>query len=171
MGNYKVTPKNITELKDDEVFVFGSNESGFHGAGAAGFAFRYDNSCNWRQDTFFLEAMNNKDDPDKVVGKWAIFGKASGFHYGKEGKSYSIITIKKPGLKRSRPLHLLSYDIGQFLSFATSYKHLKFYVTEIGTNLAGYTVEEIAPLFKDANTNGIENVYLPESFIKVLEDE
>ena len=29
------TPENITELADNEVFVFGSNESGMHGAGAA----------------------------------------------------------------------------------------------------------------------------------------
>jgi hypothetical protein len=31
----RITPDNITDLKDNEVFVFGSNESGFHGAGAA----------------------------------------------------------------------------------------------------------------------------------------
>lgn len=31
----RVTSENITELKENEVFVFGSNENGFHGAGAA----------------------------------------------------------------------------------------------------------------------------------------
>jgi len=31
----RVTPENITELKKGQVFVFGSNESGIHGAGAA----------------------------------------------------------------------------------------------------------------------------------------
>ena len=31
----RVTPENITELKDNEIFVFGSNEAGIHGAGAA----------------------------------------------------------------------------------------------------------------------------------------
>ena len=29
------TPENITDLKPNEVFVFGSNEAGVHGAGAA----------------------------------------------------------------------------------------------------------------------------------------
>jgi len=168
-NKYLQTPDNITELKEDEVFVFGSNETGFHGAGGAGMAFRYDNSCNWRQDSFFLNAMNNKDDPDAVRGKWAVFGKASGFHNGKEGKSYSIITIKKPGLKRSRPLNIIGYNIGQFLSFASFYSHLKFYVTPIACGLAGYKPEEIAPLFKDSNE--IQNVYLPKEFIKVLENE
>lgn len=31
----RITPNNITELKPNEIFVFGSNESGIHGAGAA----------------------------------------------------------------------------------------------------------------------------------------
>ena len=31
----RITPDHITELKENEVFVFGSNEAGFHGAGAA----------------------------------------------------------------------------------------------------------------------------------------
>jgi hypothetical protein len=30
-----VTPSNITKINDDEVFVFGSNQGGFHGKGAA----------------------------------------------------------------------------------------------------------------------------------------
>ena len=31
----RITDENIVQLKDGEVFVFGSNESGIHGAGAA----------------------------------------------------------------------------------------------------------------------------------------
>lgn len=31
----KYTPERITDLKDNEVFTFGSNEAGIHGAGAA----------------------------------------------------------------------------------------------------------------------------------------
>ncbi len=34
------TPENITELKEDEVFVFGSNLAGMHGGGAAYAAFK-----------------------------------------------------------------------------------------------------------------------------------
>ncbi len=34
------TPERITELKADEVFVFGSNLAGMHGAGAAWVAFQ-----------------------------------------------------------------------------------------------------------------------------------
>jgi len=35
-----VTPERITELRPDEVFVFGSNLAGMHGGGAAYMAFR-----------------------------------------------------------------------------------------------------------------------------------
>ena len=34
------TPERISELKADEIFVFGSNLEGMHGGGAAWFAFR-----------------------------------------------------------------------------------------------------------------------------------
>ena len=34
-----VTPENITKLKPNEIFVFGSNERGGHGAGAARLAY------------------------------------------------------------------------------------------------------------------------------------
>lgn len=36
-----ITPDNITELKENEVFVFGSNESGRHGKGAAKTAMKW----------------------------------------------------------------------------------------------------------------------------------
>jgi len=40
--------KTITTLASNEVFVFDSNESGFHGAGAAGFAFSGTCANDWR---------------------------------------------------------------------------------------------------------------------------
>jgi hypothetical protein len=42
----------------------------------------------------------------------------------------------------------------------------KFYVTEIGCGLAGYTPDQIAPLFKEAIY--MENIMLPKSFIKSI---
>lgn len=36
---YRITPEIIIELQINEIFVFGSNESGIHGAGAARIAF------------------------------------------------------------------------------------------------------------------------------------
>lgn len=36
----RITPKWITDLKEDEVFVFGSNLEGMHGGGAARIAYK-----------------------------------------------------------------------------------------------------------------------------------
>lgn len=41
---------------------------------------------------------------------------------------------------------------------------LFFYVTRIGCGIAGFRDEEIAPLFAEAV--GLENVCLPETFVK-----
>ena len=40
MGQKRTTPEFITELKPDEIFVFGSNLRGMHGGGAAYAAYR-----------------------------------------------------------------------------------------------------------------------------------
>jgi len=37
----RITPNNITELKPQEIFIFGSNESGRHGRGAAKTALKW----------------------------------------------------------------------------------------------------------------------------------
>ena len=39
MYNREYTPERITELKDNEIFVFGSNLAGSHGGGAAWLAY------------------------------------------------------------------------------------------------------------------------------------
>lgn len=41
MDNTRITPERIVGLKDNEIFVFGSNLSGIHGAGAAKFALNF----------------------------------------------------------------------------------------------------------------------------------
>jgi len=37
----RITPENIKELKDNEIFIFGSNRSNIHGAGAAKHALKF----------------------------------------------------------------------------------------------------------------------------------
>lgn len=44
---------------------------------------------------------------------------------------------------------------------------MTFLVTRIGCGIAGFTDEEIAPLF--AGALGIRNIYLPSSFWKVID--
>ena len=122
------TPNAITELKPDEVFVFGSNLQGHHGGGAA-------------------RAALNK------------FGAIWGQGVGLQGQSYAIPTMQG-GVETIKPY------VDQFIDFAKEHSELFFYVTRIGCGIAGFKVEEIAPLFQAAID--VENIILPKAFVDYL---
>lgn len=86
----------------------------------------------------------------------AIWGQGTGL----QGKSYGIPTMHG-GIDAIAPY------VDEFIAFARDHKELKFLVTEIGCGIAGFTVEEMAPLFKGAMDE--ENIYLPQRFIRILE--
>jgi hypothetical protein len=93
-----------------------------------------------------------------VARKWgAIWGQGVGL----QGQTYAIPTMQG-GVETIKPY------VDEFLAFAKSHPELKFLVTEIGCGIAGFTVQEIAPLFKAALEENIENVYLPQRFYEVL---
>ena len=128
MYNREFTPGWIKELKENEVFVFGSNLGGFHTGGAARVA----------------------------VEK---FGAVWGQGVGLQGQSYAIPTMHG-GVDVIKPY------VDEFIAFAREHRELKFLVTPIGCGIAGFTVEEIAPLFADAIDD--ENIILPEAFVKEI---
>jgi hypothetical protein len=45
---------------------------------------------------------------------------------------------------------------------------LKFLVIEIGCGIAGFTPKDIAPMFKPVIDEDIENIFLPESFLRSI---
>ena len=122
------TPERISELKADEVFVFGSNLEGMHGGGAAWVAFRK-------------------------------FGAVMGCGVDLRGQSYAIPTMQG-GVETIKPY------VDEFISFASEHPELFFFVTRIGCGIAGFRDKDIAPLF--AGAIGLDNVCLPESFVKAL---
>ena len=88
------------------------------------------------------------------------FGALWGQGTGLQGKSYGIPTMHG-GIDTIAPY------VDEFIAFAREHRELKFLVTEIGCGIAGFTVGEMAPLFKDAMDE--ENIYLPQRFIDILE--
>lgn len=87
-----------------------------------------------------------------------------GIPRGLQGNSYAIVTKNlKKGLK-SIPLRHLYNEIQIFIGYAKGNSNYIFNVTPIGCGLAGYTPEEIAPMFRDCPTN----VKLPQVFLDVL---
>ena len=53
-----------------------------------------------------------------------------------------------------------------FFSFAKEHPELFYYVTRIVCGIARFRDKEIAPMFSESD--GLENVCLPESFAKLL---
>lgn len=90
----------------------------------------------------------------------AIYGQAEGL----QGNSYAIVT------KELRPdypkvsLRKIEEGVARFVRFASLNPRLTFNVTRIGCGLAGFSPEQIAPLFR----NSPSNVNLPDEFLEIL---
>jgi len=94
----------------------------------------------------------------KIAMQWgAVWGQGVGI----QGQTYAIPTMQG-GVDTIKPY------VDEFLLFAQAHPELKFLVTEIGCGIAGFTVKEIAPLFKKAISEKMNNVYLPMSFYDEL---
>ena len=130
MYNREYTPERISELKPNEIFVFGSNLVGSHGGGAARLAYNR-------------------------------FGAIWGQGVGLQGQSYAIPTMQG-GVETIKPY------VDEFIMFAKKHTELKFLVTKIGCGIAGFTAEEIAPLFYHAID--CKNIILPKEFDDIIID-
>lgn len=130
MYNRPFTPEFITELKPNEIFVFGSNLMGMHGGGAARIAMEQ-------------------------------FGAVWGEGVGLQGQSYAIPTMQG-GVDTIKPY------VDEFIAFAKIHPEYTFYVTRIGCGIAGFTDDQIAPLFEHAMD--VQNILLPEEFAQIIND-
>lgn len=87
------------------------------------------------------------------------FGAVMGQGVGIQGQSYAIPTMQG-GVETIKPY------VDDFIELAREWDQTTFYVTRIGCGIAGFTDEQIAPLFADAME--LYNVRLPRSFVEVL---
>jgi hypothetical protein len=78
----------------------------------------------------------------------AVWGEGHGLH----GQSYAIDTMSG--------FETIAAEVATFLEFARQHPELRFLVTEIGCGIAGFTPEQIGPLF----VGSPENVVLPARF-------
>lgn len=79
------------------------------------------------------------------------YGAVYGVGKGPTGKAYALPT-KDRDLK-SLSLELIQEHVNEFITYAGAHPELTFYVTPVGCGLAGYTHEEISPMFKHAPVN------------------
>lgn len=88
------------------------------------------------------------------------FGAVWGQGVGIQGQSYAIPTMQG-GVETIKPY------VDDFIRLAREWDQNTFYVTRIGCGIAGFTDEEIAPLFDEAYD--LYNVRLPKSFADIIE--
>ena len=129
----RFTPEQISELKPNEVFVYGSNQYAIHGAGSARKAIDF--------------GATYKDVP-----------------MGLCGQSYGIIT--KSFSNEPVTIGFIGSQVRVLYEFAKLRPDLTFYVTKIGTALAGFSVEEIGDIFRKLTALiGLpSNIILPKEF-------
>lgn len=89
----------------------------------------------------------------KGAAKFALekFGAKYGQGWGLQGSSYAIPT--KDYSLRTLPLWKIALSIMEFTAYAKLHSELQFNVTRVGCGLAGYTEDEIAPLFRGVSKN------------------
>ena len=87
------------------------------------------------------------------------FGAVYGQGIGLQGQSYAIPTMRLN-------IREIAGHVNDFIRFADNHPEMKFLVTRVGCGIAGFSDEEIAPLF--AGAYSLPNVFLPAEFWKVL---
>ena len=155
----------VTTLRPNEVFIFGSNLQGFHGAGAAGFASFGRPGNIWRAERY-------SEKPDGWKGKWNVKGRGEGFQQGTEGSSYALPTVARAGAKRSRTPSEIVVSIKKLYEFAAQNPDKKFLVagSMSGTPLNGYTPEEMVDMYAQAKPIP-DNVVFSTSYATQIEIE
>jgi len=131
----------ITELKDNQVFVFGSNLDGFHGGGAAGFASFGKSGNVWRDVRYDTWPKGKK-------GKWNVKGQGKGYQEGTEGRSYALPTVVHAGMPKSLSKDEIIANIIKFYAYAANHPEQEFLVAyTMRPNLNGYTSREMVQMF------------------------
>ena len=112
-----------------------------------------------------------------VISKWTEKGETVVYGSGEEenenGKFETVASQynKRPRKGYGIPTINKSIDeireaVTSFIEYAKSNPDMRFHVRKVGYDKAGYTVEQIAPLFKEART--VKNILLPQTMIDVL---
>jgi hypothetical protein len=116
----EITPTQINALKDNEVFVFGSNLDGNHAGGAARFA---------------------------VMRFGAEMGQNEGLQG--QSYAIPTLSHAGGLTEHKLPINTIGKYVNNFIAFAQAHQELFFYVTPIGCGIAGFAEDEIAPLFAE----------------------
>lgn len=120
-----------------------------------------DNITHLEPDEIFVFGSNLEGIHAGGAAKVALqkFGAKIGCGTGIQGQSYAIPTMQGG-------IETIKLYVDEFIDLAYEWDQNTFYVTRIGCGIAGFTDEEIAPLFDKAYD--LYNVRLPKSFVDII---
>ena len=75
-------------------------------------------------------------------------------------QGYPIPTI-------GRSLEEIKASVATFIEYAKQNPDLRFHIRKVGYDKAGYTIEQIAPLFNNAKK--VTNILLPKEMLTILD--
>jgi hypothetical protein len=91
-----------------------------------------------------------------------FYGAVYGCGEGLRGQSYAIPTKKTPYV--SMPLDEVAQGVRRFVAFTQQHPEMQFVLTRVGCGMAGFTDEQMAPLFEGLP----DNVELPERWVGLV---
>ena len=122
----------------------------------------FNEDCHLSDELIFVFGSNRKGIHGKGTALYAkqFKGAIQGVGSGLMGRSYAIPTNEDP--YRTLSVQDIKKYVDDFVNI-TNETNLKFYLTPIGTGLAGFKDEQIAPMFK-----GIKNCWVPDKWAKYI---
>jgi hypothetical protein len=144
----------ITELKDKQVFVFGSNPLGINGNPAKG-------TGGAALVAYNIAGVKQGEKMDNILSD--------------SGKAYGITTVTAPGKPNSKTPQEITENIKEMYAFAKRNYDFEFliadYTTSVGKkNLNGYTGQEMADMFNAAGPIP-SNIVFNENFDKLISEK
>lgn len=117
------------------------------------------------ENTIFVFGSNLAGTHQGGAAKIALqhFGAMKGAGRGWSGQSYAIPTMNEH--LQQMPLSQIEHYIEDFKIYTKNHPKNTYFITAVGCGVAGYKVEEIAPMFKGIS----KNVIFPESFRPFVE--
>ncbi|MFC2996470.1 hypothetical protein ACFODO_14620 [Acinetobacter sichuanensis] len=117
------------------------------------------------EDTVFVFGSNLAGTHQGGAAKIAYlhFGAMKGVGRGWSGQSFAIPTMNEH--LQQMPLSQIEHYVDDFKIYTKNHPKTKYFITAVGCGVAGYKVEEIAPMFKGIS----HNVIFPSSFRPFVE--
>lgn len=105
--------------------------------------------------------------------EYVVYGDASQGQRGEDGKAETVFSRFNRNPVKGYPIPTIGKNLDEiqasvsaFVEHAKAHPERRFHVRKVGYHKAGYTVQQIAPLFKDAV--GLKNILLPEDMLNEL---